>query len=165
MKPRPILVQGDIAVVPLSGGHVAIIDAVDVPLVAGVNWSASPSRNTFYASRTIWRDGKTEKVILHRLLMAAPADMHVDHRDGDGLNCRRNNMRLATVQQNNLNRGLRVTNKCGLKGVSPQGNRFRSEIQADGTKHYLGLFATPEQAHAIYCETGKSLHGEFWRPT
>ena len=163
MKARAISVDGDVARIPLTRGLVALIDAADVPLVSGVNWCACPSRKTFYAHRTISRRGSQRKVILHRLLMSAPPDMHVDHINGDGLDCRRENMRVVTLQQNNLNRGKRVSNKVGLKGASRLGNRYRAEIQSAGVKQYLGLFATPEEAHAAYCAASATQHREFGR--
>lgn len=163
MKARDIVVDGALARIPLTRGLVALIDAVDVPLVSGVNWCACPSRKTFYAHRTISRRGCQRKVILHRLLMAPPPGMHVDHVNGDGLDCRRENMRIVTLLQNNLNRGKRVTNKVGLKGVSQLGNRYRAEIQTDGVKTYLGLFATPEEAHSAYCAASETQHREYGR--
>lgn len=165
MKARDIVTLGDVAFIPLTRGFVAIVDAADVPMVSGVNWCACPSRKTFYAHRTISFGGYQQKVILHRLLMNPPADMHIDHINGNGLDCRRENMRIVTLQQNNLNRGIRVSNHSGLKGVSKQGNKFRAEIQAAGRKFYLGLFETPEEAHAAYCAASASHHREYGRTT
>lgn len=163
---REIIIRGDIAIVPLTAGHEAIIDSADVPLVAGVNWTANrhASGGLVYATRNIKSRGTWSKVIMHRLIMNAPPDMHVDHCDGDSLNCRRSNMRIVTVRENNINRGIRVTNKCGLKGVCRKGNRFIAAISLDGVKRFLGAFATAEEAYAVYCNAGKALHGEFWRP-
>jgi hypothetical protein len=165
MKPREIVIQGDVALIPLTQGQVAIIDAADVHMVAGVNWCADKSGNTYYAHRRELREGKWAKVRLHRLLLDAPPELLVDHRDGDGLNCRRNNLRLATAQQNATNRRRPASNKCGFKGVHQQGGVFVASITPpSGKRLYLGCFETPETAHAAYCSAGESLHGEFWRP-
>ena len=48
---RQIIVKGDVAIIPLTRGYEAIIDAVDVHLVEGRNWSSQPHRNTVYARR------------------------------------------------------------------------------------------------------------------
>lgn len=165
MKARPITIDGDIARIPLTRGLEALVDAADAHLVGGVNWCACPSRKTFYAHRTVSFEGTQQKVILHRLLMSPPEDMQVDHINGNGLDCRRSNMRIVTLQQNNMNRGIRVSNRSGMKGVSRQGNRFRAEIQSAGRKTYLGLFATPEEAHAAYCAAIATHHSEYGRAT
>jgi hypothetical protein len=163
MKPRPIRIVGDVAFVPLSNGREAMVDAADVHLVQGVNWSFDPCGKLCYASRVDLSGGHRKKIKLHRHILGATGPLHVDHRNGDGLDCRRANLRLATLQQNNLNRGTRTTNKLGIKGVFKQGNRYRAEIQLAGVKRYLGLFATPAAAHAAYCRASQELHGEFMR--
>ena len=52
MNIRQIRIQGDIAYVPLTKGYEAVIDAADVPLVQGNNWSATVRKRTCYAFRT-----------------------------------------------------------------------------------------------------------------
>lgn len=163
MKPREITIYGDIAHIPLTRGLVALIDAADVPLVSGLNWCANKSRKTYYAHRTVSLGGKQSKVILHRLLMSPGPELHVDHINGNGLDCRRANMRVVTLQQNNLNRGIRCSNKCGMKGVSKVGSRFMAQIQTNGVRQYLGLFPTPEEAHAVYCAASATYHREYGR--
>jgi hypothetical protein len=88
----------------------------------------------------------------------------IDHRDGTPSNNRWDNLRPATVSQNNANRRLHRNNKCGFKGVvQNQWGRFMASIYKNGCRHHLGMFATAEEAHAAYVEAAHRLFGEFAR--
>jgi hypothetical protein len=165
MCDREIIVDGSTARVPLSGGHVAIIDATDAERVAQYTWSALVSKGKVYARRTIRTNGKQRTVLLHRWLMSAPECVHIDHEDGDGLNCRRANLRFATQAQNNLNTKLRTDNACGFKGVRKHSlsPKFQASIAIGGKRHHLGMFDTAELAHAAYCSASAELHKDFGR--
>jgi hypothetical protein len=85
----------------------------------------------------------------------------VDHRDGVGSNNRIKNLRLATQALNMQNqRKARSNSKCGLLGVSPNGNLWKARIVVDGVHEYLGTFTTPELAHAAYL-AAKALYHPF----
>jgi hypothetical protein len=164
---RALVIQGDIVMVPLTRGCHAVIDAADIPLVEGSNWSAivSKRRKAVYAGRVKQVAGQQKMILLHRHLMSAPDGMQVDHKDGDGLNCRRENMRLCTHADNQINKGVRVGTRSGLKGVSweERAGRWKSEITLRGKKKWLGYFDTPDAAHAAYVRAAIDLHGEFAR--
>jgi len=167
MKVRPIRVEGAVAFVTLTQGFVAAIDAADLPLAEGFNWYALAQRHGVYAVRTEQAGGKQRMVLMHRALLAAPAEMHVDHISGDGLDNRQANLRLATRAQNSQNQGLSRLNTSGLKGVSwcKRDGGWSATIGAGGKSQYLGRHDTAELAHAAYCEASKRLHGEFGRTT
>ena len=166
-RARDIRLLPDCAVVTLTRGYEAVIDLADVPLVAGRNWSAlvSKNRKAVYAVRVVTRNGKQTMLLLHRIISDAPAEMHVDHRDGDGLNNRRDNLRVCTQAENNRNQGIRSDNTCGFKGVSldKRINRWKAEIETNGRRRFLGHHATPEAAHAAYLAAAAVEHGEFAR--
>jgi HNH endonuclease/AP2 domain len=88
----------------------------------------------------------------------------IDHRDRDPSNNRWDNLRRATVSQNNANRRRPKSNACGFKGVCrlPSG-RWRAIIHKNGRRYELGVFATPEEAHAAYVAAARKLFGEFAR--
>ena len=163
---RPIRVEGNVAYVPLTRGYEAIIDAADVPLVDAWNWFAFPHGGTCYARRTEYSGGKISGILLHRVLLAAPADALVDHRDGNGLNNTRANLRIATFAENARNARLRKDNVSGYKGVylESSSGRWKAGIRIGGKHHSLGYFATPESASAAYRDASARLHGEFGRP-
>lgn len=162
---RLIRIEGDIAYVPLTQGHEAVIDAADVPLVDGFNWCARVVPNTVYAVRTDRLGAKPREVSLHRVLMGDPDGLEVDHRDRNGLNCRRQNLRAATHAQNAMNRAVQSNNTSGFKGVSwhKAKGKWRAEIKVGGKKRHLGSFHAPEDAHAAYCKASTELHGDFGR--
>lgn len=91
--------------------------------------------------------------------------MHLDHIDGDTSNNRISNLRLASVAENMANAKRPRTNTSGYKGVSWHrgAKKWTARMKANGTSHYLGLFATAEEAHAAYCEIAKRLKGAFGR--
>ena len=167
MSARKIRVEGDIAYVPLTQGKEAIIDAADVHLVEGFNWFANKGRYTFYAVRnkpTV--NGKAMGLLrMHRVIVNAPGDMQVDHINGDGLNNRRNNMRLATHAENKRNTSRQTNNSSGFKGVTwnKWRGKWQSQIKAGGEYTYLGYFDCPKEAHAAYCAASEKYHGDFGR--
>jgi hypothetical protein len=88
----------------------------------------------------------------------------IDHRDGDKLNNRIENLREATVSQNAANKKMNITNRCGFKGVrATENNRWRATIETNSKSYSLGTFDTPEEAHAAYVNAAKRLFGEFAR--
>lgn len=165
-KVRPIRVDGNVAYIALTRGYETVIDAEDLPHVADFNWSSQPSGKTVYACRgTRSSDGKSLGVRMHRVLIGAPDGMEVDHIDGDGLNNRKANLRLATHAENCMNRRVPVTNSSGLKGVSwHKGQRqWVAKIKVSGITVHIGSFNCPEQAHRAYCEAAARIHGKFAR--
>lgn len=84
----------------------------------------------------------------------------VDHSDGNGLNNRKDNLRLGTQSQNMENtRGAKRNNKLGLLGVHSHKNLFRATIVICGARRDLGLFKTPEAAHITYLAKKREHHG------
>ena len=111
---------------------------------------------------------KGARYYVHRVLYAMyhqadPGELEIDHSDGDRLNNSIANLREATRAQNGQNiRGYRK----GLKGAykSFKGDKpWMSTIQKDGTRHYLGAYATEEEAHEAYVKASAVHHGTFGR--
>ena len=165
IKPiRQIRIEGNTSYIPLTRGYEAIIDADDVPLVSAFNWTADVNQWTVYATR--WdrlADGKQRATKLHRFILTAPDGMVVDHINGDGLDNRRANLRLATSAGNAHNRRINKNNLSGFKGVrwNKAAQKWQAQIALGGKDHYLGLFDAPEAAHAAYVEAATRLHGDF----
>lgn len=92
----------------------------------------------------------------------------VDHRDGDPGNNRWDNLRPCTHQENMRNRRVRAGQK--LKGAfldprrTSQEKPWFAQISVDGKSHYLGSFATEQEAHAAYKEAAEKIHGAFFCP-
>jgi hypothetical protein len=108
----------------------------------------------------------TDAVLMHRIVMETPEGSFTDHIDGNGLNNTRNNLRICTKHQNQMNRRLPTTNKTGYKGVSVYRSKrkkflWRSEIQMNRKTIYLGLYFCLIKAAKAYDEAAKELFGEF----
>jgi len=97
---------------------------------------------------------------MHRVLMGLSAGdpRVVDHIDGNGLDNRRQNMRICTAGENARNRS-RTTNTTGYKGVFARGGRFVAQIACP--KQYLGCFGSKHAAAVAYNEAAKQRFGEF----
>ena len=98
------------------GDFYAVIDRIDLEMVRTITngnaWCLKPDRNTSYARSHITVRGRRIGVYLHRAVMFATkipplTEQHtiVDHIDGDGLNCRRSNLRWSTPKDNAKNVG------------------------------------------------------------
>jgi hypothetical protein len=84
----------------------------------------------------------------------------IDHADGDTLNNRIENLRLASAAQNTWNR---IGAGSSAKGVSKDARgRFKARISVPGGKINLGTWDTEAEAHAAYMGAAAILHGEFW---
>lgn len=164
---RPIRIEGDVAYVPLTRGMTAIIDADDVPLVYGYNWSALSSRGgLFYAGRgQAIVPRKQTTIHLHRAIMGAvDGGPIVEHRDRDTMNCRRSNLRFADQTINNQNSSRRGDNLSGYRGVwfTPGKRRtlpWQAQINHKGTRYRLNGFATAEEAARAYDAKALELYG------
>jgi hypothetical protein len=89
----------------------------------------------------------------------------IDHINGIRTDNRWNNLRLATRQQNLRNMKLRATNKSGFKWVSwcKATNSWKAQIRNGITNLHLGVFKTPEEAHAVARAKAEEFHKEFAR--
>jgi hypothetical protein len=149
-----ILKGDDFASVPIGPDAFALVDIEDVPLVSGYNWKTN---GRYVSART--SDGG--HILMHRLIMGlGKGDSFVDHEDGDGLNNRRYNLRLATHAQNMRNRN-KTTGASKFKGVRWCQNKWRAAITADGNRHYLGAYHREVNAAKAYDRAAVKLHGEF----
>jgi len=129
-----------------------------------VRWFPNVAGNTTYAQRQerIFPGPKGRRLVqMHRLIMGFPEGF-VDHINGDGLDNRRANLRLATRSQNRAN--SRPRGRSGLKGVyGMPGQRWQAWGGVDSTKVYLGTFDDPNHAAAAYDRWAIVAHGEFAR--
>ena len=140
-------------------------DADYVWLADGSRWFAAEKRNKIYAVRGVFRDGKKTTEKMHRVIIQSPPGFEVDHRNGDGLDNQRDNLRICTVNQNQYNRGPQKNNTSGYKGVSfsKRNKKWRADIKFNMRKISLGYFTSAKEAANAYALAAVSLHGEFAR--
>lgn len=122
--------------------------------IAGGYLSINIDRTIFRAHRLAWT-----------YMTGEQPPRYLDHKDGDPLNNRWDNIRAATQTQNMLNKAIQSNNKTGYKGVyfSAQAQRFIAKTRVSGKNIHLGSFGTPEEAKAAYDAACKILHGDFFR--
>lgn len=167
--------------IPLTQGYVALVDDGDFERVAKFKWCASVDKRTdgsitnVYAThgvRTAVRtaSGKRKSTQqLHRFILELTDPLiNVDHKNHNGLDCRRENLRTCSRDENMRNMCTPTTNSSGFKGVSwHKGDRkWRAYIKvSDGLKKrqyaHLGNFDSREQAAAAYNAAAVQRFGEF----
>lgn len=151
--------------IPLSQGKFAIVDDEDFYALSKFKWCAVKMGNSFYASRNNPRGSKPNLVYMHRQIMDDPKGFDIDHRNRNGLDNRRSNLRVATRAQNGANSRLSIANKSGVKGVDwmKSSEKWRARIGIRGERRWLGLFDTIEEATLARQRAAKEAWGEFAR--
>lgn len=152
--------------VPLTQGYEALVDDEDYERVSHYRWRVLKNANRRYAIASPRINGVTKTLYLHRFIMDAGTDVFVDHKDGNGLDNQKHNLRFATPQQNSRNNpGRSITSK--YKGVSWDKRRSRWKAQigvARGCKTMCcGRFDTEEQAARAADAAALAYHGDFAR--
>lgn len=143
----------------LTRGMYGLIDLSDYATANQFYWSPTKGRNTYYASAYI--DGVTTR--LHKFILKTDdPKMAVDHINGDGLDCRRSNLRLAEYWQNSANRKIYSKNTTGYIGVTFAKDRglFAAQIKCKN-QFYKVCVKTAIEAARIRDRLAIKLHGEF----
>ncbi len=148
--------------IKLTKGYYAILDDDDFTRLGQFKWSALEAKNgVIYAVRY----DRDEFVFLHREVMGTrdPSVM-IDHRNRNGLNCTRRNLRFCT---NSLNSANRIKSRCPassfFKGVSWDkiNRKWRADIQVNYKRLNLGRFCSEKEAARAYNAAAKKYFGEF----
>lgn len=151
--------------IPLSQGKVALVDDVDHEWLSQWKWYAAKGEVTYYARRSIWKNGKTKDIQMHRAILNAPLGKLVDHINRNGLDNRRCNIRVCTPSQNLMNARKRRDCLSRYKGVSwnARDQRWQAYIKIDYRQQALGQFRNETEAALAYNEAARELFGEFAR--
>lgn len=151
--------------IPLTKGYSAMVDDSDFEWLNQWKWCALVGKNTIYATRSVKGgsgDGKAIK--MHRFIMGVTdPKIEVDHEKGNGLDNTRNNLRVCTKSQNQMNKGSKPNSTSIYKGVS-WSTRDRSWIvnaKSNGKSTHLGRFKNEEDAARAYNKHIKESHGDF----
>lgn len=158
-------------VIRLSNGKEVLVSDRDyMPLSKFVWRELRPirGRTSSYAVRSIMKNGRYANVLMHRQIKNSTGQVQVDHRNRNGLDNQRRNLRVATHIQNCLNRPKQRNNTSGFKGVfhahpSARGNRrWFVRLIMNGKLYTAGRwFMTPLEAAAAYDKIARKVHGKF----
>jgi len=143
---------------------ITLVDDEDFELLNSFKWRLGKGRNTDYAMRHN-KDGYPTSMMMHRQIMGVKdSKIEVDHKDGNGLNNQRYNLRLTNGQQNISNSRKTILERTSFyKGVSwnNRHNKWVVQIMFKGERYYLGYYDSEVRAALIYDRKAKELFGEF----
>ena len=159
--------------IPLTKGQFAIVDDEDHDELMKYRWTAWKGGNTWYARRSKYKiGGGYYTITMHRVIIGAKDNQIVDHKDRNGLNNQKNNLRLCTRSENSKNK--KAVGISGFLGVSI---RPRKILLKNGEYHIydswvarikvknktitLGCFRNKIDAAKAYNKAAKKYHGEF----
>lgn len=141
----------------------AKVSDADFAWLSRWKWHATKRRRTWYAARTERRkDGSRAAVYMHRLVSGSKSSERADHRNWDGLDNRRRNVRAATPQQNGANSRPK-TGSSRFKGVHRHAltGKWRAMICCGGRSIHIGLFLSQRDAAVAYNSMAKNKFGRF----
>lgn len=149
--------------IQLTQGQVALVDDEDFDTLNSFKWCAQKNGNNFYAIRGIRVGRKTQTIHMHRLIKGAPIGFEIDHKDGNGLNNQRNNLRVCTRSENQMNKRKQEGLSSIYKGVSfhKREGKWRAVIMINGKAINLGDFASEIEAAKAYDAKAIALFCEF----
>lgn len=157
----------------ISKKYEVLLDDEDFERINSFRWyirhMKSKYKEYFYAVRSINIDNKCKWVLMHREVMHPKDNEIVDHKDFNGLNNQKSNLRICSKSQNAQN--SRYNRKLNLpKGVtagmvvSSSGKKyyfFKAQIVVNNKAIYLGNFKTVLEAQLAYNKTAEEYHKDF----
>ncbi len=154
--------------IQLTQGYKTIIDDEDYEWLNQYKWCIKRGRNTIYVAG--WINGRMER--MHRMILDIldKPEIQGDHRNSNGLDNRRCNLRTANNAQNAHN--SRKINTYGgkptsskYKGVSwgKSNKRWQARAKFHSKLFYLGYYLTEKEAGHAYNKFAKEHYGEFAR--
>lgn len=148
--------------VPLTRGKYAVVDDSDFCSLCRFKWIALWNGKKWYAVTWVGPRGNQKCLYMHRVLLSTPKGFETDHWDGNGLNNRRANLRVATHHQNQGNRKP-TRHSSRYKGVFAcrRSGNWRAAIVLNGKQFRLGHFSTQKGAALAYDKKAVELFGEF----
>lgn len=149
--------------ITLTQGKTALVDDSDYEYLNQFRWCVTIRNKTSYAIR---RKGCKPGIIIymHReVLGLTDPKIFVDHKDRDGLNNQRENLRVATKSQNSMNGSIRKNKTSKYRGVRlfKERGKWVSAIWVNGKLKHLGIFKSEIDAAVVYNNAAKELFGEF----
>lgn len=147
--------------IPLSKGMFALVDEADFERTSQKVWTVYIGKTVNYA---LFRNQQTRKtVFLHNWILDLPKGVIADHRNFDGLDCRRENLRICSSENNKRHtRKWRRPTSSKFKGVclDKKWGKWTAQI-TNGKRMHIGRFETEQEAALAYDREAKERFGEF----
>lgn len=150
------------------------VDDEDYETLSRHSWLAQRGGNTMYAVRCTDIARRKVSIRMHRQILKPVAGQWIDHKDRNGLNNTRENLRFATPSENRVNSPKGAPGVSRYKGViydptpgRPGQNRnkvWRAMVIKDGKRYRAGRFRTEEEAALAYNKKALELYGEYVLP-
>jgi hypothetical protein len=151
--------------IKLTKGMVTIVDDDDYKWLSKFKWFSHKARHSYYASRSVLKNGKTTTIDMHREILG------LQHRDGkisdhinrNGLDNRKENLRIVSMSENTMNHKLYCTNTSGYHGVSwdKNKNKWRASLHIKKNGKHVGYYSDPIEAAYAYDMAAKKYYGEY----
>lgn len=139
--------------------RVALVDDEDYEKVLGYAWYLLNNCGHLRAAVGTSK----HQIYMQNLILPTKKGFEVDHKDRNGLNNQKENLRYATHSQNNMNKGLQFNNTSGFKGVSWNNRlgKYHAYIHINRKRIHLGFFTNKIDAALAYNSAAPKYHGEF----
>lgn len=154
--------------IQLTQGARAAVDDKDFEYLNNFKWHLWDCHGYKYAKRSVYVPGhtrscpnRTKTIRMHHDILPRKKGFLIDHKDGNGLNNRRSNIRYATSTQNSMNRKPHKNNTSGARGIYIRPEGWIAMIRKNNKLRYIGSFRLKRDAVAARKEAERSMFGEF----
>lgn len=150
----------------LTQNRIALVDDEDYDRIAELKWHAHNMHNSgiFYAGHFFKINGKYKYAHMHTFILnRIGIKTIIYHKDGNGLNNQKENLRICSSSDNSKNKRQSITSKSKYKGVYliRKSGMYRARIQVDGKRLHLGCFVNQIDACIAYNNAALKYFGEF----
>jgi len=137
--------------IPLTQGKIALIDDDDYEEISKYKWFANKRGKTYYAIRnSTYENGKRYLIYMHSIIAGTPKGMETDHMNGNGLDNRKENLRIVTKRTNQQNRHQEKSSRYSGVYWDNQKMIWRAGIQFNGKHYSLGRWDDEKDAYEVY---------------
>jgi len=151
--------------IPLTQSKVAIVDIDDYEELSKYKWYANPIKKNYYGTRDIYKNKKKKRYYMHRVIMKVEKILKIDHKNGNTLDNRKSNLRVATPRQNGMNKKQKEGGSSKYKGVYRRIERktWTVEIEYKGKGRTINGIKNEEVAGLIYDLLAYDWYEEYAR--